>query len=158
MDGAAAPGPTYSVWPSWKPEATVQPSTDDPLTGTPSTAGWPLPDHSATPEPPPPSVSAITSAKDAPLAPRRPTSPATADSTRSAPGPDTPMQAWRAATRAGEPGASTHSRPPPRRATTASPGRTSQRSGMAVSLSDQATRREPTNGATPGDHDHKRGC
>ena len=37
-----------------KPEASVQPSTDDPDTGTPSTAGWPLPDHRATPVPAPP--------------------------------------------------------------------------------------------------------
>ena len=66
MGGAAWPGRRSSVWPSWNPEARVQPSTDEPLTGTPSTAGWPLPDQSATPEPVPPSVSARTSAKDAP--------------------------------------------------------------------------------------------
>ena len=51
--------------PSGKPEASVQPSTDDPDTGTPSTAGWPLPDHRATPVPAPPDVSASTRANEA---------------------------------------------------------------------------------------------
>ena len=156
--GAAWPGPTYSVWPSWKPEASVQPSTDEPDTGTPSTAGCPC---------------RTTGRRRCRCLPRcrrargrrtrapwasELTWPATADSTRSAPGPETPRQACRAATRAGEPGASTHSSPPPRRATTESPGRTSQRSGMASSLVINAPvvgRSRDT--ATPGDHAAYRG-
>src|SRR3712207_6819345 len=146
MEGTGWPGPTYRVWPSWKPLARVQPSTDEPDTGTPSTAGWPLPDHSATPVPEPPAVSTRTSAKEAELPPSAETCPAIAPRTRSAPRPDTPRQACSAATRAGEPGASTQSRPPPRRATTASPGRTSQRSGMRASL--VTARRTARSGAT----------
>src|SRR3954451_9138772 len=157
MDGAAWPGPTYSVWPSWKPEASVQPSTDDPETGTPSMAGWPLPDHRAVPVPAPPDVSVSTSAKEAVPWASELTWPATADSTRSAPGPDTPRQACRAATRAGEPGASTQSSPPPRRAMTESPGRTSQRSGMASSLVIAGQSGSPGTPATPGHHDVTRG-
>src|SRR3954463_5623309 len=117
-----------------KPELGVQPATHVPETGTPSTAGWPLPDHRAVPVPAPPEVSVRTSAKEAVPWARELTGPAAADSHRAAPGPDTPRQACRAATRAAEPGASTQSSPPPRRATTESPGRTSQRSGMASSL------------------------
>src|SRR3954463_9388896 len=76
---------------------------DEPETGTPSTAGWPLPDQSATPVPAPWEESVSTRAKEAPPLPRVITWEATAARTRSAPGPATPRQACSAATRAGEP-------------------------------------------------------
>ncbi|GAA4303425.1 hypothetical protein GCM10023162_05600 [Klenkia terrae] len=127
-----------------------------PETGTPSTAGWPLPAHSATPAPEPSAESVSTRANEAPPEASADTCPATAVSTRSAPGPETPRQACSVATRAGEPGASTHSRPPARRATTLSPGRTSQRSGMPATLMSAARPTPPRGSATP-ERDHRHG-